>query len=382
MANIDIYQPRAMAQALLQMKPPRTFLRQLMIRRDETYTVEDVDVDIKSGARRLAPFIAPNVGPGKVMDRIGFLTRKYRAPMVAPKRPITIPDLQQRAIGESVYSAQTPDERAALLLGQDLAEMDEDITRREEWMCAQAAFATGTYGGVPGTAIQVTGDDVSDTIIFPRASFLMDAAPAGAAPNGLGTAAPTSTQLTTARVWTASTADIVPQIRQMRRQFIKNIGIAPDYCILGEAAADALLNAPSLVGLTGVLNTLRMDLGQIKPELREGGGTYYGMFAGTGIDIWGYDEWFIDPVDGVEKPMVPAKMLLMGSSKSYTVMRYGAVGVASGLDDQAQLALVAGRRVPESWIEREPAVRFVKISARPLVVPVQNDAYLTCQVVS
>jgi hypothetical protein len=114
----------------------------------------------------------------------------------------------------------------------------------------------------------------------------------------------------------------------------------------------------------------------------DGGATYYGQFAGTGIDLWGYDEWYIDPADGVEKPLVPQKMVLMGSSKSYTVMRYGAVGVTSGLDGQAQLSLAAGRRIPESWVTKEPAVRFLKISSRPLVVPVQNDAYLTCQVIA
>jgi hypothetical protein len=307
------------------------------------------------------------------MDRIGFSTQTYTAPMIAPKRPITVTDLQKRAPGENVYQTQTPEERAAMLLGQDLAELDEDISRVEEWMCAQAAF---------NSAIAVVGDDVNYTITYPRANFLTAAAPAAAAPNGLNTAAPTSTQLTTARTWDATTADILPQIRQMRRLFIKQTGLSPDYIVLGEAAADMLINAPSLSGLTGFLNTRRLDLGLISPELRDSGATYYGQFAGTGLDIWGYDEWYIDPADGVEKPMVPAKILLMGSSKSYTVMRYGAVGVSSGMDGQAQLTLVSGRRVPESWIEREPAVRFLKISARPLVVPVQNDAYLTCQVLA
>jgi hypothetical protein len=370
---IDIFDPRSMAQALLQMKPPRTFLRQLMIRRDEMYNNENVDVDIKIGARRLAPFVSPNKGPGKVMDRIGFSTQTYVAPMIAPKRPLTVTDLQKRLVGENIYQTQTPDERAAMLLGQDLAELDEDITRREEWMCAQAAFTS---------AIVVSGDDVSQTITFPRSAELVDAAPGASAANGLGTDSPTSTKLTTARTWDASTADIPVQIRQMRRLFQKKTGLSPDYMVMGESAADALLVAPSLSGLTGFLNTRRLDLGLISPELREGGATYYGQFAGTGIDLWGYDEWYIDPADGVEKPMVPAKMVLMGSSKSYTVMRYGAVGVSSGLDGQAQLALIAGKRVPESWVTKEPAVRFLKISSRPLVVPVQNDAYITCQVLA
>ena len=380
---IDLYSPRAMAQALLVAKPPRTFLRKLMVRRDEEYVTEFVDVDIKIGARRLAPYVNPNVGPGVVMDRIGYKTLTYTAPQVSPKRPLTVTDLQKRMPGENIYGTQTPDERAAMLLGQDLAELDENITRIEEVQCSQAAFNTGSWGSgaVEGTAILVVGPDVNDTIIFPRTNFMTDLAPAGSAPNGLGTASPTSTQLTTARVWTASTADIVAQIRQMVRLFAKQNGMQPTYIVLGEEAADALVGAPSLVGLTGQLNTRRLDLGLIKPEYMDGGATYYGQFAGTGVDIWGYDEWYINS-SGVETQMVPPKMLLMGSDKSDTVMRYGAVGVTSGVDQQAQIALIAGRRIPESWVVKEPAVRFLKITSRPLCVPVQNDAYLTCQVVS
>jgi hypothetical protein len=301
--------------------------------------------------------------------------------MLAPKRPVTVPDLlEKRAVGESIYATQTPDERAALLLGQDLAELDEDITRREEWMCAQVAFATSLSAG--GSQLVISGDDVSTTITFPRTAALMDTAPAASAPNGLGTSSPTSTQITTAERWDQSGAHIPTQIRQMMRIFTKVTGLSPDYIICGEDAADALLTAPSLNGLTGFLNTLRLDLGQIKPELREGGATYLGMFAGTGCDIWAYNEWYIDPADGVEKPMVPAKKILMGSSKSYTVMRYGAVGVTSGLDNQAQLNIISGKRIPESWVSKEPAVRWLKVSSRPLVVPVQNDAYVTVQVLS
>ena len=352
--SVDLYNPRRMMQALIQRKPPRSFLRQMCSRRDEFSDAELIDVDVKTGQRRLAPFVNPKA-PGKVVDRIGFQTRIYTPPLVAPKRPLTVSDLQKRLPGETIYSTQTADERAAILLGEDLGELDDMIARREEWMIARAVF---------DSAIEISADDFDGTISFPRDATVT-----------VGT-------LGTDDQWNKSTANIVGNIRDWRRRVIKLTGIAPDFMICGEEAADALVNAPSLKGLTGALNTLRMDLGQIKPELREGGATYYGMFAGTGIDVWGYDEWYVDPADGEEKPMVPPKKILLGSSQAYAAMRYGAVGVTSGLDGNAQLALVAGRRVPESWIEKEPAVRFLKVSARPLFVPVQNDAFLTAQVVA
>jgi hypothetical protein len=382
--SIDIYTTRAMAAALEVGKTPKNFLRTLTVGRpDEFSNTEQVDVDVKIGARRLAPFVNPNKGVSKAVDRIGFNTLTHTAPMIAEKRPITGGDLRKRMPGETVYTPQTAEQRAAQLLTQDLKELDELIARREEWMCAQMAFNTGTVSGVAGTSIHVLGDDIDYYITFPRSAEMMDTAPTASPAHGLAdTVAPTSTQLANSERWDQSTAHIVTQIRQMRRRFQKRNGMSPDYMVLGEDAADALLSAPSLVGQTGLLSTLRMDLGQISPDLRDNGATFIGSFKGTGIDLWAYDEWYIDPADGVEKALVPAKSILMGSSKSYVVMRYGAVDVAEGVDDASRITSIAGRRIPESWINKEPAVRFVKVSSRPLVVPVQNDAFLTCQVLS
>lgn len=380
--SIDLYSPRAMMQALLQIKPPRTFLRSKMIRRDEFSDREQIDVDTKTGVRRLAPFVNPVAGVGKVMDRIGFSTSTITPPMVSPKRPLTPTDLQKRLPGENIYSAQTADERAAQLLGQDLAELDEDITRVEEWMCAQAAFNTGTVNGAKGTSIRCKGEDFDETYFFPRNAALIDAAPTASPAAGLGSATPTSTQLANTRRWDQSTADIPTQFRQVKRLIAQITGMSCNYAVCGADAADALLSGPSLNGLSGLLNTRRLDLGLIKPEDMGEGVTYLGTLAGTNIDIFAYDEFYVDPTDGNEKPIVPTKSVLFGCSTAYTVMRYGAVGVTSGVDQSAQISLIAGRRVPQSWINNEPAVRMLKVSARPLVVPVQNDAYATVQVLS
>ena len=59
-----------------------------------------------------------------------------------------------------------------------------------------------------------------------------------------------------------------------------------------------------------------------------------------------------------------------------------AVPVATGSDGAASLAIVRGARIPDSWIEKEPPARFIKISSRPLPVPIQIGAFLKATVVA
>jgi hypothetical protein len=345
--TISIYEPRSMARALAELPPARNFLKQLFFRAVETYPTEKVDVDIQTGTRRLAPFVSTK-SPGKVVDRTGFTTHTYEAPMIAPKRPITTEDLQTRVPGEHVYSGNDPAQRQAELLRGDLTELDTMIVRREEWMCREALVSS---------SIRILGDDVDRTITFPRDASLSV---------GL---------LAAADRWDAATADIPAQIRKWRRMIVQLTGVNPNTMLLSAEAEAALLGNTNL---RSALNTLRLDLGQIKPELRDSGATYIGQLAGTGIDLWSYDEWYIDPVSGSEDPMIPEKTILLGATNAYTAMRYASVPVADG----ENIGLVRASRVPESWIERDPAVRWLKLSSRPLPVPVQNNAFLTATVLA
>ncbi len=349
---IDLYEPRTMARMLSEMKPPRTFIRDTFFRNHEEFQTEHVDVDIEIGARRLAPFVSPRL-PGKTVDTIGFKTSTYKNPTVAMKKVITGDHLQHRLPGETLYEGRSPAERQAALLGKALADLDGMITRREEWMCAQALFAG---------QIHVVGDGVDELISFGRPAELSIALPAAA------------------QRWTADTADIPKQLRDWRRACVKACGLAPDTAVLGAKAADALLANEKL---RSMLHTLRLDMGQISPEITAMPGvTYLGQLKGTGMDLWSYDEWFVDPDSGEEQPMVPEKQVLIGSSRAYTALRYAAVPVATGSDSSSSLSLVVGARIPDSWIEKEPPARFVKISSRPLPVPTQIGAFLVATVVA
>lgn len=350
--SVDMFKPRVMRAALEEMKTPRTDLRKLFFPTVETSLTEYVDIDVVTEARRLAPFVNVH-GPGKVVERAGFSTSTIAPPMIAPKIPVTIPDLQTRSPGEHAYSNESAEQRLGKIVRRDMQTLEDMIARREEWMCAQV---------IMNSAVVISGDDVSQTITFARDSSL------------------TKGTLAAGDRWSATTADIPKMLRTWRRELMKLNGLTYDVMIASPEALDALLTNELLLGSAtkgGQLNTLNLNMGQIAPEVSDGGLTYFGTFAGTGVKIYSYDEWYVDPITGTEKPMIPEKTIVLGSTRARNVMRYGAVGVKSG----DSISLVADSRVTESWVEREPAVRWMKISSRPLPVPVQNY-FLTAQVIA
>lgn len=344
--TISIYDPRSMARALEEMLDAKAFLTRLFFGGSGiTHTSEHIDVDIQTGVRRAAPYTNP-AGEGKAVDRIGFTTYTYRPPTLAPKMAITVPDLQSRLPGEHIYSGQDANSRGAALLGKDLATLDEMIVRRLEIMVRDAL--------VDG-AIDIQGDDVDYTITFParHASLTL----------GL---------LAAAARWSHADSDPIANLRAWRRAIQAQTGLTADVMILGNAAVDALL---ANTAVRAQLDNRRMDLGKIAPELMDSGATYVGRLQG--VDLWGYDE--LDP-DG--NPLIAAKTGLMGCTGARCETHYGAVGVATGEGNDARIALVPAERVPQSWVTKEPPVRHLKVSSRPLPIPVQTNGFLTVTVLA
>ncbi|GAV21603.1 major capsid protein [Carboxydothermus pertinax] len=329
---IDLFSTRTMLEAVQQMQPVRTFLKSTFFTNEKTFDTEYVDVDIIKGKRRMAPFVSPKIG-GKVVERQGYRTNTYKAPMLAPKLPTTAEQLLKRLPGEPLYSGMSPEDRAAEQLGRDLAELDEIITRREEWMCAQALF-TGQ--------IHITGDGVDEVIDFGLTNKEV---------------------LTGTAKWSDPNSDPLADLKRWRQAIIKASGFSPDIVIMASDVLDAFLGHSKIQQL---LDLRLVDTGQINPQTLPNGTTYIGRIAELGVNIYTYDEWYLDD-DGNEKPMVPEKTVLMASTSARFDLLYGAyVDVEEGVFDLP--------RVPRSWVEKDPSVRWVQMISRPLPVPQHIDS--------
>ena len=318
-------------------KSNNTWLRDRYFKNRPTFNTQKIDFDvIGRGGRKIAPFVNPKVG-GIVLEREGYRTESYEAPELSPMRVTTAEDMLKRLPGETVYSGKTPTQRAAEILGRDLSDLDDIITRREEAMCAEALF-TGK--------VTVKGEGYDDVINY-----------------WAHLSAKEQPKTTLSTKWDASTADaatIMSDLRTIRRSMIQAGGFTPHELICGSKVIDTILDK---LTTAQQLDSRRVDMGKVDPQQLPNGVTYWGYLKDSGLDIYSYDEWYSD--GSTEKPMVPENLCLLASPNVRTMLAYGVVALAG--DDQ--VAFYEGARVPDSWVQRSnPSGRIVQIKSRPLPV--------------
>jgi hypothetical protein len=336
-----------MLDALEELREPNTFFLKKFFAKQVECPSESVDIDIYKGKRRVAVYVNPRA-VGQTVDRIGYTTYTYKPPYLKPKMATTAEDILKRQPGEILYSNNLSNEqRAAQQMAKDMAELDGIITRAEELQAKQALFDSLVE------VHDIDGNDVVADITFPREST--------------HTVDLTATGET---AWDATGANPLEDLRTWKRLNIKDSGIASDIVVMGSDAANEFLKNSYVMD---ALDNRKYELGNILMEAQELGVTYIGRIEG--VDIYAYDEWYVEPSTGTETEMVPAKKVLVGSTRARCERVYGAIR-----DIEAGLAAVA--RYPKSWIEQDPSVRWIQIHSAPLLVPVQVDAFTVATVLA
>lgn len=341
----DIFDTLTMLEAVEQMATPRRFLMNTFFNgaNPVTFGTEAVTIDIIKGQRKMAPFVHPSL-PGSISLRDGYSKETYTPPYIQPKRETRAEQILKRAAGDNPFSSRTPLERAGAQLGRDLVDLDDEITRREEWMCAQA-LSTGR--------VRVVGDGVDDTI-----DFLME---------------DTHKVTLGAGRWNTSDSDPIANLRQWKRLIAKDSGRTGNVAVLSGEAQDAFQRNDAVLKQ---LNTRRVDMGLIKPELLPDGVTYLGYLNDPGIDLYVYDEWYLDDEDD-EQPMVPAGGLILGSTSTRNAMLYGAIKDIEAIES----GLVEAVRFPKSWVTQDPSARWLKLQSAALAGMLEPNAFLFAKVV-
>lgn len=346
---ISIYDPRTMGKLVERMPKVHTFVRDTFFRNRETFDTQKIDVDFKKGNRALAPFVHKKKG-GATIDNEGFQTNTYEPPLVAPNKITTIDDILKRTPGESLYNGKSPNQRAVEKMQRDFTELDEMITRREEWMCAQVLFT----GSIP-----IIGEGIEETISFDFTNKEIIT--------------------TAAKKWSNDASDPIADLKRWRKQVQKNGFVNCDICVMADDVAEAFTRHAKVQKL---LDTKGYDLATIKPRELPNGVTYVGTIHGEGLDIYTYSEWFLDdwtdPAAPEQKPLVPDGTLALLSTAAEYSMYYGATTLIDKKTEE--FFTVEGARVPDSWAERKPARRFLQLNSNPLPVPHEVDSWFVAKV--
>lgn len=340
---VDLYTPRTLAEVVKTTPPVRTFLRDRFFTNVKTFPTKRVDIDIVKGNRKMAAFIHPMVG-GEIVQAEGYETKSYAPPLINPATISTADQLLERLPGEDMYSGKTPADRAAEKLIEEYNQLNDMTTRREEWMAAQV-LTTGQ--------LKVKGKGVDEVIDFGLTNKIT---------------------LASTKKWGASAADIWGNLKDWKQQVSRNGFANANMVIMGKAAADAFMADATVAKM---LDNRRIEIGAIKPEEMEGGLTYYGHLNLPGVDIYGYDEVYLDDETGETKPLIPDNVVLMIPSAASFMRAYG---LCTYLDDAGAWHRAETDRLLRTYVEHRPDRRFIELQTHPLLIPDKIDSWFAATV--
>lgn len=343
----ELYTPKTLYGVIKRMPPVNTFLRDTFFKNVVTFSTKSVEFDMKKGNRAMAPFVHPKIG-GKIIKNQGYQTMSYTPPMVVPDKVSTAEDFMIRMPGENPYSGMTPEGRALRQLGTEYQELEEMITRREEWMAAQTLFT----GQIP-----VVGEGLNEVIDFNFTNRV---------------------ELTT-DLWSDHEVEILDMFEDWYRIVQRGGLVNPNIAILGQDAAQEFVNNKQIMAK---LDTKNYELANIAPKQLKGGATWLGRYGKLNLDFYQYNEWYeddwTDPENPETKELVPTDSLMLASTNAAFSMLYGAHTFVDKKTEQWRT--VEGARIPDSWVEKRPDRRMISLASHPLTVPHEVDSWLVAKV--
>ena len=342
-----IYDTNTLIQVVPNLKRAQTFLLDRFFRNIVTADSEFVSIDVDVGKRRMAPFVSPLV-EGKLVEQRRIQTNTFKPPYIKDKRA---PDLRKpvrRMIGERIGGELTGAEREMANLEMEMTDQVDVLTRRLEWMAAQT-LSTGT--------LTVSGEGFPTSMIdFGRDPSL--------------TVALTGTAQWNAANITANNASPTSNIQGWQREILKTSGATVTDIVFTTSAWEAFILDPAVKGAV-VFPNQNPSGNIINPGARiDNGAIPMGRWGQ--YDLFVYNDWFVDD-DNVEKPMLTDGMVLLTGPELL-----GTRAFAQILDPAFNYAALPF--APKTWVENDPAQRFLLMQSAPLTIPSRVNACLAATV--
>jgi hypothetical protein len=330
-----IYDTNVLVQLVPNLKTSQNFLLDKFFPNIVTSDTEFVSIDVDLGKRRMAPFVSPLVA-GKLVESRRFQTNIFKPAYIKDRRA---PDLRKpvrRAMGEKIGGELSAADREQANLMFELTDQVDMLNRRLEWMAAQA-MDSGT--------VTITGDGYPTTLVdFGRASSLTV---------NLGGAA----QWTDAAI-AGNTASPTTDLETWSLAVLKESGVVVTDVVMDTLAYRQFLKDPILKTAQwypnqGGNNSVELGAQPTKGAVRKG--------TWGNLTIWVYADWFVDD-NNVEQPMLANNTVLLSGAEMMGTRSFAAI-----LDPEFGYGPMA--YAPKSWVEKDPAQRFLLMQSSPIVIP-------------
>ena len=351
---MDIYTPQFMMSMVEQLPPCDTFLKDTFFRRVKRFPTESVMFDIVKNGMPMAPFVSPRIG-STVLEREGYETKEFTPALVAPSRPMTSDDLAVRLPGEAIFGGSNQNKRKAELLRGDMRDLNESITRREEWLAAQVLF---------NGSVVMRGIGVDKFVDFEFENNIIADVPWSDFVN----------------------SDPMRDLRRARALAGRS-GISANIMIADSDTIDNLLDNERVQKF---LDNSGFRVGLIEPRFLQNGGQYYGFLRQSGLHLYSYDGEFADndnenpdypgvkPGDDGFIPkvynLIPKGKVFVGSTSMPTRMLYGAI------NHVVKIGSAMKPRVPYAWYNDRGTVHNLDMYSRPLPCPMNVSSWAIIEV--
>lgn len=341
------YDTATLIQVVPNLKRAQKFLLDRFFPNIVTSDSEFVAIDVDVGKRRMSPFVSPLV-EGKLVEQRRMQTNTFKPAYLKDKRA---PDLRKpirRMIGERIAGGMTGAEREMANLEFEMTDQIDLLDRRLEWMAAQT-LTNGT--------VTISGDGFPTTLIdFGRDPSL--------------TVALTGTAQWTVPNVVAGTASPSTNIEAWQRQILKKSGAKVEDLIFTTSSWEGFIADPLLKGAIFYPN-LANSGNVIDPGAQiERGAIWKGKWGQ--YNLWIYNDWYVqvDPNSNqidLEVPMLTDGTVIMSGRDMMGTRAFGQI-----IDPAFNFEALP--YAPKTWVEEDPAQRFLLMQCSPIVIPARVNA--------
>jgi hypothetical protein len=338
---MDLLHWRSLTEAIRNIQVPGRLILDLIWnkRPQRKFATKNVDVDIISGDKLLAPFVT-QYQAGKVVNKIGRSIRSFESPQIRIKTKLNAGDFNVRGAGATIYPNPADRDRAKNeLIAIEQQNLKDKIARRKHWMACQALTGKIAYSGA---------DDVNFEI-----DFLFD-----------NTHKPV---LTDSAVFSHADANPPAKFKEFARLVTEDSGFPAGLCIFGTSAADAFLAHAKTISALNALNVNRGKVDTTKDN------RYLGNF--DGVEMYEMAEKYVDEAGAVQSMIDPKSMIMIAPEARFDDC-YGAV------EDQKAGGNIVTDIFSKMWEEEDPSALWLLAESHPLPCVNQPGAVVYAKVLA
>ena len=354
---LNFFDTHTLLASVQQLEPLHTFLLDRYFPTNsatDVFATDDVLVEYKKGSKKAAPFVAPRKG-GITILRDGYTVKRFTPSYIAPKRTLTIDDLNKRGFGEALYSQLTPQQRQGVLMLRDLDELRTMNERRKEAMAAEVIFTNGC----------VMDEYVDDLHTFEEKEVRFYDGERNPA-----VYTPTANWSTTEESGKQILSDIGSMISMLTKRGLPatEVLVAPD-------VADVILANSWILKL---LDNRNYQIGGVDPAVLPSGASKICRLniKGRMIDFLCYEDTYTE-IDGTVKPFIPQGMIAVCAPAAGRTI-YGAVTQLEQAD--GEFHTYAGVNVPKYLSDAGRNVRELILTSAPLCMPNNENPFIVAKV--